>query len=78
MQLARWQAEPNPANPHEAHLLQLSIEKAAARLGWRPKWDFETTVRRTAEGYRAMLDAPDADAIRRFMAAEIAAYEAAT
>ena len=75
---AAWQAEPNPANPHEAHLLQLSIEKAVARLDWRPKWDFETTVRRTAEGYRAMLNAPDADAVRRFMAAEIAAYEAAT
>lgn len=75
---AAWAAEPNPANPHEAHLLQLSIEKAAARLGWRPKWDFETTVRRTAEGYRAMLDAKDAAAVRRFLDAEIAAYETAT
>ena len=72
---AAWEAEPNPANPHEAHLLQLSIDKAGARLGWRPKWDFETTVRRTAEGYRAMLDAQDAAAARRFMDSEIAAYE---
>ncbi len=72
---AAWQAEPNPANPHEAHLLQLSIDQAAARLGWRPQWDFETTVRRTAEGYRAMLAAPDAAAVRRFMDAELAAYE---
>ncbi|MGD9612230.1 MAG: CDP-glucose 4,6-dehydratase [Kiritimatiellia bacterium] len=75
---AAWEAEPDPANPHEAHLLQLSIAKAAARLDWRPKWDFETTVRRTAEGYRAMLDAPDADAARNFLDAEIAAYETAT
>ncbi len=72
---AAWRAEPNPANPHEAHLLQLSIEKAAARLDWRPLWDFETTVRRTAEGYRAMEAAPDAEAVRNFMANEIAAYE---
>lgn len=75
---ASWKAEPNPANVHEAHLLQLSIDKAATRLGWQPKWDFETTVRRTAEGYRAMLEAPDTAAVRRFMDAEIAAYETAT
>ena len=73
-----WEAAPNPANPHEAHLLQLAIDKAAARLGWRPKWDFETTVRRTAAGYRTMLEAPDAAAARNFLDAEIAAYEAAT
>ena len=75
---AAWQAEPNPANPHEAHLLQLNIAKAAARLDWRPKWDFETTVRRTAAGYQAMRAAADADATRRFMEGEIAAYESAT
>ena len=72
---AAWQAEPNSAHPHEAHLLQLNIEKAGARLGWIPRWDFETTVRRTAAGYRALLAAPDAEAVRQFMAAEIAAYE---
>ena len=72
---AAWQAEPNPAHPHEAHLLQLNIEKAVARLGWTPRWDFETTVRRTAAGYRELLAAPDAEAARRFMEAEIAAYE---
>ena len=75
---AAWQAEPNLANPHEAHLLQLNIEKAGARLGWRPAWDFETTVRRTAAGYQALLAAPDADAVRRFMEAEIRAYETGT
>ena len=75
---AAWQAEPNPANPHEAHLLQLNIAKAAARLDWRPKWDFETTVRRTAAGYQAMRAAADAAATRRFMEGEIAAYESAT
>ncbi len=72
---AAWEAEPNPANPHEAHLLQLAIDKAAARLGWRPKWGFETAVRRTAEGYRAMLEAKEAEAVRRFLDAEIEAYE---
>lgn len=74
---AAWKAETNSANPHEAHLLQLSIDKAAARLGWRPRWDFETTVRRTAEGYRAMMEARGPESVRRFLDAEIAAYESA-
>ncbi len=73
---AAWEAAPNPAQPHEAHLLQLAIDKAGTRLGWRPKWDFETTVRRTAEGYRTLLEAQDAAAVRSFLDAEIAAYEA--
>ena len=73
---AAWEAAPNPAQPHEAHLLQLAIDKAGARLGWRPKWDFETTVRRTAEGYRTLLEAQNAAAVRSFLDAEIAAYEA--
>ena len=75
---AEWQAKPSPANLHEAHLLQLNIEKAAARLNWRPTWDFETTVRRTATGYQALLAAPDAEAVRRFMSSEISAYETGT
>lgn len=75
---AAWQAAPNPANPHEAHLLQLAIDKARVRLAWHPKWDFETTVRRTAAGYQALLAAPDAEAVRRFMEAEIRAYDADT
>ncbi len=75
---AAWQAEPNPKNPHEAHLLQLNIEKAGARLGWHPRWDFETTVRRTATGYRDLLAASDAEGVRRFMESEILAYESGT
>ena len=73
---AAREAAPNPAQPHEAHRLQLAIDKAGARLGWRPKWDFETTVRRTAKGYRTLLEAQDAAAVRSFLDAEIAAYEA--
>lgn len=75
---AEWKSEPSPANLHEAHLLQLNIEKAGARLSWHPAWDFETTVRRTATGYQALLAAADADAVRRFMEGEISAYESET
>lgn len=72
---AAWQAEPDSAKLHEAHLLQLNIEKALARLNWQPAWNFETTVRRTTEGYQAMLGAADAEAVRQFMRDEIRAYE---
>lgn len=48
----RWEDRSDPAAVHEAHLLQLSIDKAQAFLRWSPVWDFETTVRRTIEWYR--------------------------
>jgi CDP-glucose 4,6-dehydratase len=38
--------------PHEAGLLNLSIDKARRTLGWRPAWDFETCVARTIDWYR--------------------------
>jgi CDP-glucose 4,6-dehydratase len=75
---AAWQPEPNPANPHEAHLLQLNVDKAGARLGWHPQWNFETTVRRTATGYQALIAAKDTKSVRHFMEAEISAYESGT
>ena len=42
-------SEPNA--PHEAGRLNLSIDRATHRLGWRPVWDFETTIEVTAEFY---------------------------
>ncbi len=72
---ATWHAVPTSGAPHEAHLLQLSIAKARSRLGWQPRWGFETTVRRTAEGYRAFLSAANVGEVRKFMTEEIAVYE---
>jgi CDP-glucose 4,6-dehydratase len=37
---------------HEAILLNLSIEKSASILGWKPKWDFAATVEKTVSWYR--------------------------
>ena len=42
----------DPAAPHEAGLLHLDIAKASTCLGWRPAWDFPTTVSTTASWYR--------------------------
>jgi CDP-glucose 4,6-dehydratase len=47
----RWEDRSNPNAPHEASLLNLSIEKAFHLLGWRPVWNFEQTVARTTEWY---------------------------
>lgn len=38
---------------HEATLLRLDIAKAQQQLGWRPAWNFETTVAMTAAWYAA-------------------------
>jgi CDP-glucose 4,6-dehydratase len=48
----RWSDVSDPKDPHEAALLHLTIEKAWSRLGWRPRWSFETTVARTVRWYR--------------------------
>jgi CDP-glucose 4,6-dehydratase len=48
----RWIDCSDPKAVHEATLLSLSIEKAAAVLGWLPVWDFKEAVRRTALWYR--------------------------
>jgi CDP-glucose 4,6-dehydratase len=40
-------------HPHEAAQLALDCSKAARELGWRPVWNAETTLERTAHWYRA-------------------------
>ncbi len=47
-----WREQADPQAPHEAGLLHLVIDKARHQLGWRPRWDFATTVERTACWYR--------------------------
>ena len=42
--------------PHEAGLLNLSIESAFHELHWSPRWNFETTVERTINWYRRFYE----------------------
>lgn len=42
----------NSEMPHEANLLMLNIDKAKQKLGWAPRWDFETAVSKTMQWYR--------------------------
>jgi CDP-glucose 4,6-dehydratase len=37
---------------HESRLLRLYIDKAMTELKWRPKWDFNTTVKLTVQWYK--------------------------
>jgi CDP-glucose 4,6-dehydratase len=46
-----WVDGSQPDAPHEATFLGLSIDKAAALLGWRPGWDFCEAVQRTVAWY---------------------------
>ena len=49
-----WKDVSDANAPHEAGLLRLSIDRAVSRLGWRPAWDFDRTVERTAGWYAAV------------------------
>ena len=46
-----WVDRSDPNAVHEAGLLNLDIRKAAKVLGWKPRWDFETTLAKVAEWY---------------------------
>lgn len=48
------QVEPDAGpHPHEASQLSLDCSKAARELGWRPVWNADTTLERTARWYLA-------------------------
>ncbi|MFW6217986.1 MAG: CDP-glucose 4,6-dehydratase [Verrucomicrobiota bacterium] len=69
----RWEDLSEPDAPHEANLLNLSIEKSARLLGWRPVWDFDVGVERTVEWYRRVHE--DESLAREVTRAQIAEYE---
>ena len=54
--LKHWEGEyiiqDNPEKLHEAGVLNLSIEKAMKHLLWKPKWDFEETIKKTINWYK--------------------------
>ncbi|WP_231740235.1 MULTISPECIES: CDP-glucose 4,6-dehydratase [unclassified Mycobacterium] len=66
----RWQVSSDP-QPHEAGLLQLDSAKAKRHLGWRPVWNIETAVHRTANWYHRLLEGGEVSS-----ADELAAYVA--
>lgn len=70
-----WRFTGRPGQPHEANYLSLNIDKAVSRLPWSPVWNFDTTVQRTMEGYRALIQAGSkAERIRAVLDGELDAY----
>ena len=49
----KWINHSDPNAPHEAGLLHLQIDKSYSRLGWQPRWNYETTIEKTINWYRA-------------------------
>jgi len=51
---ASYSIDNNP-QPHEANYLKLDWSKAKAELGWSPKWDIETTLKRIVDWYKEYI-----------------------
>ncbi|MBI2514259.1 MAG: CDP-glucose 4,6-dehydratase [Opitutae bacterium] len=56
----RAEERSEPGAVHEAAQLGLDVERARRVLGWRPVWDFETTIAHTAAWYREVAAEPSA------------------
>ena len=54
-----WRDDSPKDQPHEASRLNLSIDKAFHVLGWSPLWDFDESIRETAEWYQVDLAGGD-------------------
>ena len=52
----RFECADAPSGPHEAGLLRLDCRRARRRLGWRPVWNLEEALKRTADWYRAFYE----------------------
>ncbi len=69
-----WQHIRSPDPMHEAGVLRLSVDKALARLDWRPRWSLTEAVRRTARWY-ARYAAGGGTEMQPACLDDIAAYE---
>ncbi len=71
-----WYSGEYPQTPHEASTLELSIDKALARLSWEPVWDFRTTVERTVRWYK-QSSGTDSKKCYQLVVDDISGYQAA-
>lgn len=70
-----WRDVGDPNQPHEASLLRLSIDKAIAHLGWKPRWQVREAAERTARWFREYYS--ECGSMTEACLAEIDAYERA-
>ena len=71
----RWEDQSDPAQPHEAQVLRLSVDKAVAELGWRPRWMVTQAIEVTARWYKRY--AKDRGPMRAASLADLEDYRAA-
>lgn len=60
-----WTGRSPEGAPHEAAKLNLATDKAFHLLGWEPRWNFETAIRKTVEWYRASHGGADPGELTR-------------
>ncbi len=65
-----WVDRSDPNAVHEAGLLNLDIRKARRILGWKPKWDFQETIKQTVQWYEAVRNGEKSAAITSRQIAE--------
>ncbi|MCL2507686.1 MAG: CDP-glucose 4,6-dehydratase [Oscillospiraceae bacterium] len=59
----KWESASAANAPHEAGFLKLDCSKLRDKLGWRPVWDIETAVKKTAEWTKGWLFGRDVSAV---------------
>lgn len=59
---ASWRHD-SAGHVHEASYLKLDISKAAARLGWHPRWSLAKTLDQIVAWHKAWLDGADMQAV---------------
>ncbi len=70
----RWQDKTDANAPHEAGLLQLSTDKAAALLRWFPVWPFSEAVAQTVQWYRKAGSCKNAREFQKLTRGQISQY----
>src|SRR5262249_42278574 len=71
-----WHDASKQKVPHEAGRLALAVDRAHALLGWKPRWDFATSVCETIEWYRTSIGASGRE-LRERSLRSICDYDAA-
>ncbi|MBI3556399.1 MAG: CDP-glucose 4,6-dehydratase [Deltaproteobacteria bacterium] len=72
-----WEPTREAQPPHEAQLLNLNSDKAAARLGWAATWTSQRRIRETVEWYRKFEASPKQEGgMREFSLEQIGNFDA--
>ncbi len=71
----QWEDRSDASAPHEASKLNLATDKAFHTIRWSPRWDFSSTVARTAEWYKESCKLSAASDFRELTVRQINKYQ---